>query len=707
MQASIKRSIRINRYGWVTALVLVISSVAHASFFVIPNEPYTDLSDKLEYLEDSRGQLKLSSALAIQPWSEPLGNTPNFGLTSSAYWFRITLDARSAGHERKRIIEVSQSDIDSMQLWLVAEDGTVLQHHRSGSTTSPSSRALPGLLFAFPETLPTTPTTLVIRAESEDSLVMPVHLWTAKAYTTKEQDNNMFLGIFYGILIVTALYNLGVYISARERLYLIYVLYCLGVLLLQAIIDGVARHYFWPDMPELGNLLTNVMIPLVGGSCVLLALDYLNLQIKRPDLAGLLRLLLMAFGVSMLGALVLPYAMHLHINVMLCIAAVFMVLGCSFASIKHAPKPAYFFLTAFHLFFLGALVFCLQTFGILPINFWTEESMRLGAVVAVTLLSIGLGDRISYLEQARIRAIEHASRTQESAERTQEELEVSKEQLVQAERLANLGVMISSLGHEISNPVHLTHMSAEMAGYQIAKIEGILDQIFDDSDDARLVHGKLTLELDSLRSATMQIVMASERLGALSNALRARSRHEAAKTPNTLINDVVNESIVITLAKTRTMALEATLDGELPKVTCFRTKVGQVVTNLISNAADALEEKQRKLKSTSFEPKISVTTETRVRNNRTGIQITVSDNGDGVPLALRQKVFEQFFTTKPVGIGTGLGLSMCRSIAEEHTGSLTVDEDPDLGGARFKLWIPIFDLAPEAQANSTTSTSPA
>ena len=85
----------------------------------------------------------------------------------------------------------------------------------------------------------------------------------------------------------------------------------------------------------------------------------------------------------------------------------------------------------------------------------------------------------------------------------------------------------------------------------------------------------------------------------------------------------------------------------------------------------------------------------------------MSDNGDGVPLALRQKVFEQFFTTKPVGIGTGLGLSMCRSIAEEHTGSLTVDEDPDLGGARFKLWIPIFDLAPEAQANSTTSTSPA
>ena len=210
------------------------------------------------------------------------------------------------------------------------------------------------------------------------------------------------------------------------------------------------------------------------------------------------------------------------------------------------------------------------------------------------------------------------------------------------------------------------------------------------------------LELDSLRSATTQISLASERLEALSNALRSRARYEPNQTPNTVINEVVEESLVITAAKTKEMSIEMHLCDELPATTCFRTKVGQVITNLISNAADALDEKTLKLNSAHFLPTIHVTTESRIRNNRTGIQITVSDNGDGVPLALRQKIFEQFFTTKPAGIGTGLGLSMCQSIAEEHAGSLTVDSDPNLGGARFKLWVPVK----EPSADLTTASHP-
>ena len=81
----------------------------------------------------------------------------------------------------------------------------------------------------------------------------------------------------------------------------------------------------------------------------------------------------------------------------------------------------------------------------------------------------------------------------------------------------------------------------------------------------------------------------------------------------------------------------------------------------------------------------------RAEQGRQGVVVCVSDNGDGVPQEIRQRIFEQFFTTKPAGVGTGLGLAMCADIVKEHGGILCVDDDPDLGGARFEMWLPLGD----------------
>ena len=122
---------------------------------------------------------------------------------------------------------------------------------------------------------------------------------------------------------------------------------------------------------------------------------------------------------------------------------------------------------------------------------------------------------------------------------------------------------------------------------------------------------------------------------------------------------------------------------------CFRTRVGQVVTNLISNAADALSEKKSELHGQAFHGVIEVRTETSTREEQDGVLITVSDNGTGVPAGIRDKIFEQFFTTKEAGIGTGLGLSLCAAIVLEHQGTMVVDDAPELGGARFRIWLPL------------------
>ena len=157
------------------------------------------------------------------------------------------------------------------------------------------------------------------------------------------------------------------------------------------------------------------------------------------------------------------------------------------------------------------------------------------------------------------------------------------------------------------------------------------------------------------------------------------------------INEVVKESMVLVGGRMKRHSLDESL-GQLPEITCYRSKIGQVVTNLLANSADALTEKVERSAENGgerFEGHISVLTQPGERDGKPGVLVAVSDNGDGVPDSIREKIFEQFFTTKPAGVGTGLGLSMCAEIVKEHGGVLSVTDDENLGGARFELWLPV------------------
>ena len=116
-----------------------------------------------------------------------------------------------------------------------------------------------------------------------------------------------------------------------------------------------------------------------------------------------------------------------------------------------------------------------------------------------------------------------------------------------------------------------------------------------------------------------------------------------------------------------------------------------MILNFLANAADALSTKRDRLRAEgdkSFQGQIQITIEGKDDEDFQGVVLSVSDNGDGVPEALRQKVFEQFFTTKPSGIGTGIGLALCVEIIRQHGGELQLGTDTELGGALFTCYLP-------------------
>ena len=146
------------------------------------------------------------------------------------------------------------------------------------------------------------------------------------------------------------------------------------------------------------------------------------------------------------------------------------------------------------------------------------------------------------------------------------------------------------------------------------------------------------------------------------------------------LREVVHEALL--LCRSRTKLCEIAIDVQDTSIVADATGVGQLVMNLVSNAADALAE--AKAKGHCDDPRIHV--HAAVADGE--VCFEVHDSGPGIPEALRAKILEPFFTTKPRGQGTGLGLAIVQRVVRQHDGTLTIGRSGGLGGARFRIVIP-------------------
>jgi signal transduction histidine kinase len=137
----------------------------------------------------------------------------------------------------------------------------------------------------------------------------------------------------------------------------------------------------------------------------------------------------------------------------------------------------------------------------------------------------------------------------------------------------------------------------------------------------------------------------------------------------------------------------------VPPITCHRSHVGQVIMNLVGNAIDALQER-REAEGVESCGHIMVDLRPLENNGAEGIEILVDDDGPGVPKHIRAKILEPFFTTKPAGKGTGLGLAITSKIVANHGGRITIETSDPLGGASFRVWLP---LVPVHESGEDTS----
>jgi signal transduction histidine kinase len=247
--------------------------------------------------------------------------------------------------------------------------------------------------------------------------------------------------------------------------------------------------------------------------------------------------------------------------------------------------------------------------------------------------------------------------------------------LEEAERFAALGRLAASVGHEINNPLAYVSMNLDIA---IAELTRFLQAP---------VHNEGGLEdLQALPTMFRECRIGLDRIRDVVKDLQRLSRRSEVKRESFSMNDLIEESLAMAQNHVRHRATVEKRYGELPPVVGDRSAIGQVLLNLILNAAQSLPEGRADLNS------IALTTRLAERQ----IVVEVRDTGPGIAADVLPHIFDPFFTTKPIGEGTGLGLAVSYRIMADHGGHIEVDSQPGCG-ALFRILLPLTDrmeLAP-------------
>lgn len=268
----------------------------------------------------------------------------------------------------------------------------------------------------------------------------------------------------------------------------------------------------------------------------------------------------------------------------------------------------------------------------------------------------------------------------EKVQDTLTELKATQSQLIQSEKMASLGELTAGIAHEIQNPLNFVKNFSEVSTELI---------------DEMLVELKAGKTEDAMEIATdikenqERINHHGKRAGSIVRGMLQHSRSSSGEKVTTDINALCDEYLRLSYhglrAKDKSFnaSLVTELEEGLPKVEVIPQDFGRVLLNLINNAFYAVKEKSES-GIDIFEPKVKVST--KLLKNQ--IEIKVCDNGNGVPVAVKEKIFQPFFTTKPAGKGTGLGLSLSYDIVKAHGGELKV-ETKQSGGTDFIIILPV------------------
>jgi len=277
------------------------------------------------------------------------------------------------------------------------------------------------------------------------------------------------------------------------------------------------------------------------------------------------------------------------------------------------------------------------------------------------------------------------TRQKEELQHTLDELKNTQKQLIQAEKMASLGELTAGIAHEIQNPLNFVNNFSDVSRELMAEM---LEEIKKgNTEEVALIAGDINQNLEKINHH-------GRRADAIVKGMLQHSRTSKGIKEETDINELADEYLRLSYhgLRAKDKSFNATMhtefDKSIGKINIIPQDVGRVLLNLVNNAFYAVAEKA-KTAGPEYKPTVTVTTKRLTPPlGDGGVAITVADNGSGIPQSIVDKIFQPFFTTKPTGQGTGLGLSLSFDIIKAHSGDIKVNTEEGRGTS-FIIILPL------------------
>ncbi len=673
------------------------------------------LGREIEYLEDASQALTLDSVLTAEYTRRfmPIrGLYPNFSYTSSAYWLKFRVVVRNTPQQGKWLIAAYYPSLDFVYVYGISLSGTRFCGRynatltRCGARVAWQDKILPHryhLAPLLPWTAPNDTLTVLIRVQSRMTLAVPLEIISERRFADNERSEMIPMWMYYGIVIAMAIYNLFLFIALRDRAYLYYVAY---VVLYSSFIfvsvNGLVFQMFPLYAPLVPVLVTT--FSLLGNIFGLLfAKEFLHLKEFGRWSARWGWVLISACLLGLIVQWFVPISpMHRALNLIAVLVIVFMITNAVLA-IRRGFRPAAFFLAAWTMFFLGALVFILSNFAILPKTPLVQFSIQIGSALEMLLLSFALGDRIAVLrkeqERARAEALQGEMYRLRNIELAEANEEIARQKEVLEEQARDIEIVNATLHEQNERLMELDNEKNEFLGIAAHDLKN---------------------PLGAMRGMTEVLLMDNERMGASDRAVFLRQTLLTIDRMIELVRNLLDINAIerggITLsplrvdftALVRDVLAEYRYHAEEKSLTLVfdetthiigraDTKaLRQIVDNLISNALKYSPKGKRvmaRLSQHETSEFMAVDQRDILARPKRGavVRLEIQDEGEGISEQDMKRLFGKFarLSARPTGgeHSTGLGLSIVKRLVEAMGGRVWCESE--LGrGATFIVEMP-------------------
>ncbi len=632
----------------------------------------------------------------------------NFGIDNATYWIKLISQNR---HElTNQVLYIDQARLSYAELFII-KNNSASKLSLFNPFSYSKSRFTQGKIFKLPDIIEKG-STIYIKVHSNENLILPISIIKEETLLEKISFRGIIFGFYTGIMSIMFIYNLFLYIIIKDKSYIYYVFYILCAWLTQISIQGYSSKYFWTinsKMDEYSTTLFSITAVLFAS---LFTLTFLNTKHFSKTFEKLIKIFAVLTILNLFILFFVDTSTAFIVMQLLTLCGALLALSSSyFVYFKKHFKPAGYYLVAWSVLLIGAILFIMKDYGIIPYNNFTSYLLQISSAIEVMLLSFALADKINFFKkeneiaqaQALNASLENQKLIKEQnivlekrvKERTEElqntnstlnitlsNLKNTQSQLVDAEKMAALGQLTAGIAHEINNPINFVTSNIKPLELDINDLREII-QKYEQLDFDK----EIRPQIEEIESFKQQIDLAfvnneissllsgisegAKRTAEIIRSLRNFSRLDESDMKPIDLNEGLDSTIVLVRSNIPSNITVIKDFGNLPKVECQPGKINQVFMNLISNAIQAIKSKEVQAEEEFLTIKSWYIDQQ--------VKISIKDSGIGMSDEVKHRIFEPFFTTKEVGEGTGLGLSIVFSIIENHKGNIEVISKPNEG----------------------------